>query len=69
MERAAIIVTTGIIGVVTTLLIGLFSTLPIFLIWNDVMPTLFGLKSISFWQAVELSLLCSFLFKSSSSIN
>jgi hypothetical protein len=37
------------------------------LLWNDLMPELFGLSSITFWQALELSVLCSILFQSHSS--
>ena len=34
-------------------------TLPVKWLWNDLAPTLFGLKVITFWQALKLSLLCS----------
>jgi type IV secretory pathway TrbL component len=46
------------------LLIGLLITIPLFFLWNDLMPTLFGLKTISLWQSLELSMLCSLLLKS-----
>lgn len=46
--------------VLFTLLLGL----PIILLWNWLMPILFGLPTITFWQACGLNLLCSFLFKS-----
>ena len=32
--------------------------------WNDVMPMLFGFKEVSLFQAFELLLISSFLFKS-----
>jgi len=31
-------------------------------LWNWLMPLLFGLKSITFWQAVGLIILCKLLF-------
>jgi hypothetical protein len=35
-------------------------------LWNWLMPTMFGLPEITFWQAVGLNLLSTILFKSSS---
>lgn len=40
---------------------------PLMFLWNVLMPELFGLKTIGFWQAVGLNVLCSILFKGSSS--
>lgn len=40
---------------------------PVMALWNWLMPSLFGLKTISFWEAIGLNILCSFLFKNSSS--
>lgn len=42
-------------------------TIPVLLLWNWLMPDLFGLKSITFWQALGILLLSSFLFKSHTS--
>lgn len=39
----------------------------VMLLWNWLMPILFGLVTIDFWEAVGVSLLCGFLFKSTSS--
>ena len=44
----------------------LFS-LPIMLLWDWLMPTLFGLGTITWVQAWGLSVLCGLLFKSSNS--
>lgn len=41
-------------------------TLPIMWLWNWLMPVIFELPAITFWQALGLSILCSFLFKSTS---
>jgi hypothetical protein len=37
---------------------------PLWLLWNCLMPTIFGLPHITFWQAVGLNILTSILFKS-----
>jgi len=34
----------------------------VMLLWNWLLPTLFGLKSITFWQAIGLLALCRILF-------
>ena len=51
----------GFIVVVT------LTALPVMLLWNVLMPELFGLKTIDFWQALALSCLCSLLFQNSKS--
>jgi hypothetical protein len=38
--------------------------LPTMLLWNWLMPPIFGIKAITFWQALGINLLCGFLFKS-----
>ena len=35
---------------------------PVMLLWNAVIPTIFGLTKITFWQAIALNLLTSVLF-------
>jgi hypothetical protein len=42
--------------------------LPVMLLWNWLLPELFGLKAITFWQAVGLSLLSGMLFKANISV-
>ena len=39
--------------------------LPIMLLWNWLMPIIFGLPTISFWQALGLNLLTGLLFRTS----
>ena len=57
-----------IIGIIlVAILIALLLALPVMWLWNALMPVIFGLIKITFWQALGLSLLCSFLFKSSNS--
>ena len=51
------------IALIVAVLLGLFGGLPVMLLWNSLIPALFGLQAISFWQALQLSLLCAILFK------
>ena len=58
----------AIIGVVIlAFLIDLLLAWPFMLLWNWLMPMIFGLTTLTFWQAFGLMLLCSFLFKGSTS--
>jgi len=43
-----------------------FAALPTMWLWNWLMPELFGLKTIGFWQSFGLLLLSGFLLKSGS---
>jgi len=54
----------GIIAVICTLL--LILGYPVMWLWNWLMPTIFNLPEITFWQAIGLNLLSTILFKSSS---
>jgi len=58
-----------VLGCLTALgFIGSFLILgwTLMLLWNWLMPTIFGLPLITFWQAVGLNLLSTILFKSTS---
>lgn len=52
----------GFIGIIVlvTLLLGY----PLMFLWNWLMPIIFGLPKITFWQAIGLNFLSSILFKS-----
>ena len=52
----------GIALVITVVLAG-FGNAVLYL-WNDVVPMVFGLRTISYWQAVELLGLCWIFFGS-----
>jgi hypothetical protein len=41
---------------------------PVMLLWNWLMPEIFGLSEITFWQAIGLNVLCTILFRPSISI-
>ena len=42
---------------------------PLMLLWNWLMPTIFGLSEITFWQACGLQLLATILFKNTVNTN
>lgn len=47
--------------------VALLISLPVMWLWDAVIPDLFGLHTITWIQALWLSILCSLLFKSSAS--
>jgi hypothetical protein len=49
----------GLVAIVIVLL-----GYPLMLLWNWLMPIIFGLPEITFWQAIGLNLLSTILFKS-----
>ena len=42
---------------------------PLMMLWNWLMPTIFGLPEIGFWQACGLQLLATILFKATVKTN
>jgi fatty acid desaturase len=50
-----------LLGVIVA--VGLILGLPIQLLWNWLMPTIFNLPTITFWQAMGLNIMSSILFK------
>lgn len=48
-------------------IISLVMAWPVMLLWNWLMPVIFGLTTIGYWQAVGLMILSALLFKTHSS--
>lgn len=57
-----VVTVIGVIGLVA--IIGLLVSLPVWLLWNWLMPVIFGVKTISWLQALGLIMLCQLLFSS-----
>lgn len=55
-----------IILAVVMLIVGALYALPVMLLWNWLMPMIFHLQEITFFQAWGLVWLCGLLFKSTS---
>ena len=36
---------------------------PVMLLWNWLIPEIFGLSEITFWQAIGINVLCTILFR------
>ena len=51
----------GLIGMISFLLIGIILSIPLCLLWNWLMPNIFGLPTISILEAFGLSALVTFL--------
>jgi hypothetical protein len=51
-------------SVITLVFITLILGLPLMWLWNWIMPELFYLDTITFWQALGLNALATILFKS-----
>jgi hypothetical protein len=52
----------SLLGIICTML--LISGYPLMWLWNWLMPIIFGLPEITFWQAIGLNLISTILFKS-----
>jgi len=54
-------------SLVVIVIVSILFAFPIMWLWNWLMPHLFNLPVITLWEALGISLLTGFLFKSSSS--
>ena len=54
-----------LVAILTLGFVALILGLPLMWLWNWIMPELFYLNTITFWQAVGLNLLTGILFRSS----
>ena len=54
-----------VIGAIVVFLSALLTGIAVMLLWNWLMPTLFGLSEITYWQGCGLSLLAGLLFRNS----
>lgn len=66
METGIKVFAVALIAVVVGAVIGILTGLPVMWLWNYVMPDVFGVKEITFWQAWALAALASILFKPAS---
>jgi len=60
MQAVGLFLTAIVLAVVISFLL----SLPVMLLWDWLMPTIFGLPEITWLQAWGLGLLCGLLFKS-----
>jgi hypothetical protein len=62
-EKIALGIGIGILAIGLAFLFGWV----VMLLWNSLMPEIFGFKAISYWQGWGLFILCSILFKGTGS--
>lgn len=61
------IIGTIVTAVVFLIVLSLLMAVPTMLLWDWLMPELFGLKTVTLFQAWGLNFLCGMLFKSHTS--
>jgi len=64
MNALGTIIATVIAGIALIVLLSFLLALPVMLLWDAVIPSIFKLPEITWLQAWGLSLLCGLLFKS-----
>ena len=57
------------IGFVATLIFLSVICFPLMLLWHWLMPAVFGLPALTFWQTAGLIIICHVLFKPAVNIN
>jgi hypothetical protein len=55
-------------GLIILFVMAALVSLPVMLLWDWLMPTIFGLKEITWFQAWGLLFLCGLLFKSHTTV-
>jgi type IV secretory pathway VirB2 component (pilin) len=65
MEKFFTGVVAGIVGFAVVAALGLVIAFPVMILWNWLIPAIFGLKTITFLEAFGLYGLCAILFQSS----
>ena len=59
---------TFIVALVFVAIFALILAFPVMWLWNWIMPAIFGLVRITFWQALGINLLCGFLFRGTTTL-
>lgn len=67
MKKAATIFGWTIAVLLLGAALSLVFAAPVYYLWNWLMPELFHLPTVTFWQALGLTVLCWLLFKSNTS--
>lgn len=62
IEFIALWVVTYLLAAAMIAVTSLFIAIPVFFLWNWLMPSIFGIKLITFWQAYGITLLSGLLF-------
>ena len=65
--RLASVVGAGLLFIFLGAFVALLLALPTMWLWNGIVPNVFGLPVITFWQSLGMCLLARFLFGTGSS--
>jgi len=67
LEKLALGIGIGILAIAVIAVVSLVAAIPTYFLWNWLMPTIFGINTVTFWQAWGINFLAGILFKGSSS--
>jgi hypothetical protein len=59
----------GMVGLMLIALFALLGGVFVMLLWNWLMPMLFNLQTINFWEGWGISCLCGLLFRGTTTVN
>ena len=65
MEESIKIIGVIVLGLVIVVILALIMAFPTMWLWNWLIPDIFGLVKIDFWQALGINLLTGLLFRQS----
>lgn len=68
MEKLIQIIILSLVGILMSSVFSLLSALVVWPVWNWLMPDIFGLPAIGYWQAFGLGVLSTLLLKFNTSI-
>lgn len=60
---------TLLFSIIAIAVLALIFALPVMLLWNWLLPSIFGLCTIGYWKAFGILVLTGFLFRSSVNVN
>ena len=69
LSKAIIGVGFSVLFIIVMAAVSLIGAIPTYFLWNWLMPDIFGLTTIGFWQAWGIFWLAGILIKSSTSIS
>jgi len=67
LENFVKVVGIFVLAILVVFVFALILAWPVQLLWNNIMPDIFGLIEIGYWQAFQLLLLSGLIVKGSSS--
>lgn len=67
LEKIGLGVVFGVVAIAIIAIVGIIAAIPTYFLWNWLMPEIFGIKTITFWQAWGVVFLSGILFKGNGS--